>query len=204
MSDPSETTRRSAPRRVTSGIITCPACAGPLKPDAQWCPACNFTGGDSMVIFPDPPPPLLPILDAAGIFKDRDLRKIESARDAVSRRFPQFQWRICSVGLPRETRLSLFGFWLLNACPFHENETLEERAWTILLLVNADTGQAAVIPGYAAEPFLSDDEWKTILATMAESWRAGKPADAIVRFFNGSREQLNRAWRRFGSRHAAK
>ncbi|MES2660066.1 MAG: TPM domain-containing protein [Verrucomicrobiota bacterium] len=204
MSVSAENTRRGSSRRVTPGVITCPACAGPLKPDAKWCLSCNFTGGDSMLIFPEPAPPLLPILDAAGIFEDRDLRKIEGARDSLVRRFPQFQLKIFTVCLPSETRLSLFGFWLLNACPFHENETLEERAWTILLLINAETGQAAVVPGYAAEPFLSDDEWKGILATMSGPWQAGKPAEAVVRFFKSSHEQLDRAWKRFGSRRAGK
>lgn len=157
-----------------------------------------------MRIFTDSPPPLLPILDAAGIFKDKDVRRIEAGRDALRRRFPQFQWRICTVCLTAETSLPLFGFWLLNACPFHENETLEERAWTILLLVNADSGQAAVVTGYAAEPFLSDEEWKDILATMSEPWRSGLPADAVLRFFKSSRYQLNRAWRRYGSRQNGK
>ena len=192
------------PRRLAPGVLACPACGGSLKPDAKWCPKCNFTGGDSMRIFPDAPPPLLPILDAAGLFKDTDLRKIEAVREVLRRRFPQFQWKICTVCLPPETSLPLFGFWLLNACPFHEKETLEERAWTVLLLVNAVSGQAAVVTGYAAEPFLSDDEWKTILADMSEPWKSGKPADAIVRFFQSSRNQLNRAWRRFGSRRSGK
>lgn len=156
-----------------------------------------------MRIFSDSPPPLLPILDAAGIFKNKDIRRIEAGRDALHRRFPQFQWRICTVCLPAETSLPLFGFWLLNACPFHEKETSEERAWTVLLLINADSGQAAVVTGYAAEPFLSDDEWKTLLAAMGEPWSAGMPADAILRFFQLSREELNRACKRYGSRRAA-
>ena len=63
-----------------SGIISCPACGGTLKPDAKWCPSCNFTGADSMEMFPDTPPPLLPVLDAANLFSDTDLRKIEAAR----------------------------------------------------------------------------------------------------------------------------
>ncbi len=153
-----------------------------------------------MEIFPDPPPPLLPILDAAGLFNDRDLRKIESARSAMNARFPQFRWKICSLFLPPEKRLPLFGFWLLNVCPFHEDETDEERAWTVLLLINAANGQVAAVPGYAAEPFLSDDEWKDILGSMSDAWSAGKPAEAVVRFFKTSREELDKAWRRFGSR----
>ncbi len=202
MNAPADTGRRGYSRRVTPGVITCPACAGPLKPDAKRCQSCNFTGGDSMAIFPDAPPPLFPIIDAAGIFKGNDIPKIENARRLLEHRFPQFQWRICCICLPPTTRLSLFGFWLLNVAPFHDHESLNERAWTVLLVINAATGQAAIIPGYAAEPFLSDDEWKILLSTMTSSWQAGKPADAVVRFFKVSRKQLDRAWKRFGSRRS--
>ena len=200
----SEINQRSSSRRLSPGVIACPACAGPLKPDVKWCPHCNFTGGDTMKIFTDSPPPLLPILDAAGILKDNDIRKIEASLASIRRRFPQFQWRIWTVCLPPETSLPLFGFWLLNACPFHKTETVEERAWTILLLINADNGQVALVPGYAAEPFLSDSEWKAVLATMSEPWNAGLPAEAILAFLKESRIRLNQAWKRYGTRRASK
>ncbi len=152
-----------------------------------------------MEMFPEAPPPLLPILDVAGIFPQNSISKIDNARIPLERRFPQFQWRICAVHLPPETRLSVFGFWLLNTAQFHESETSEERAWTVLLVINAATGQAAIVPGYAAEPFLADDEWEAVLATMSPAWQAGKPADAVVQFFKSSRKQLDRARKRFGA-----
>ncbi|MEY3896845.1 MAG: hypothetical protein RLZZ214_2365 [Verrucomicrobiota bacterium] len=195
---------RSPSRAGSSGVNTCPACGGPVKADSNWCPGCNFTGGDTVAMFPDHPPPFLPILDAAGILKPHAVRKIEAARDSLRRRFPQFQWRICTVILPPETRLSVFGFWLLNACPLDENETPEDRAATILLLINADSGQAAVIPGYAAESCLSDDGWKDILATMAGPWRAGDPTEAIIRFFKSTRSRLELAWTSYGIRKPAR
>ncbi|MES2438844.1 MAG: hypothetical protein V4584_07250 [Verrucomicrobiota bacterium] len=199
-----DTQRRRSSRRAATGIITCPSCGGPLKPDAKWCPNCNFTGGDTLRLFPHDPPPLLPILDAVGLLKEHDIHKIEVARENLRRRFPQFRWKICIVTLPRETSLSVFGFWLLNVCPLHDQETPQERAWTILLLLNPSTAQAAVIPGYAAEPFLSDDEWKAILSDMRKPWSLAKPAEDIVRFFKNSRRHLNVAWKRYGTRKSGR
>ena len=147
---------------------------------------------------------MLPILDAAGILKDNDIRKIDASLASIRRRFPQLQWKIWTVCLPPDTSLPLFGFWLLNACPFHEKETVEDRAWAILLLVNADNGQVAVVPGYAAEPFLSDSEWKAILKTMSEPWNAGLPAEAILTFLKESRLQFHKAWKRYGARRTSK
>lgn len=193
----------SSPRRLsansTTGILSCPACGSSLKADARWCQACNFTGGDSIAMFPEPPPPLLPIIDSVGILNPGQLRKIKKARDKVVKRFPQFQWRICLVGLSPEISLPLFGFWLLNACPLHELETAEQRVWTVLLLINTNTGNAVVTSGYAAEPCMSDGEWKSVLSDMSRHWSAGKPATAICHFFKSSQRQLEQNWNRFGN-----
>lgn len=157
-----------------------------------------------MELFPEEPPPLPPVFDAAGILGEGGVLKIEAARDKLRRRFPQFQWRVCTVMLPAETNLSVFGFWLLNVCPLHGAESAEDRAATVLLLVNAGTGQAAAVPGYAVESVLSDDGWKAILATMAAPWRAGQPVDAVIRFFENSRIHLERAWKKYGARRSAR
>lgn len=191
-------------RAASPGVITCPACGAGLRADSNWCPGCGFTGGDTVAMFPDCPPPFLPILDAAGILKPNDVRKIEAARDSLRRRFPQFHWQVCTVILSPETRLPVFGFWLLNVCPLGEMEAADDRASTILLLINADSGQAAVIPGYAAESCLSDDVWKAILTSMAGPWRDGNPAEAIIQFFVNTRSQLERAWKSYGVRHTAR
>ena len=186
------------------GVITCPACGGPLKHDSDWCPACGFTGAHSMDLFPEAPPPLMPILDAAGIFSGRDVRKIETARDKLRRRFPQFHWKVCTVVLPAEADPAVFGFWLLNVCPLHGKETAEDRAATVLLLIDGHTGQVVAVPGYAVEPVLSDESWKVILATMAGPWRAGQPVEAVILFFKNTRIHLERAWKSYGARRSAR
>jgi RNA polymerase subunit RPABC4/transcription elongation factor Spt4 len=199
MTDKLASSRRRSTVHSTTGILSCPGCGNSLKADVKWCPACSFTVDDSMAIFPDAPPPLQPILDAVGLIAQGELRTIERARKKVTRRFPQFQWRVCIVCLPQETSLPLFGFWLLNSCPLHESETAEQRLWTVLLLINVDTGNAAVTTGYAAEPCVSDDEWKSVLSDMAKPWRAGKTTAAICEFFKSSQRRLERNWNRFGS-----
>ncbi len=200
MTAPPENPGHEKSRKTAAGTHRCPACGTVVKADARWCPECGFTGGDTMELFSASPPPLLPVLDAADIFVSEDIRHIENARDAVSRDFPQFRWRVCTVALPADTSLPLFGFWLLNACPLLDGESREQRTWTILLLINAGTGQAAVIPGYAAEPYLSDDDWKNVMGVMAEPWSAGRSTDAVIRFFKRSAELLKQSWKRHGNR----
>jgi hypothetical protein len=88
---------------------------------------------------------------------------------------------------------------LLNASPLHGDETVEQRAWTVLLVINAEHGKVAVAAGYAAETCISDDEWKTVLSTMAAPWAAGNPSAAICQFFDTTRRHLERNWIRFGN-----
>lgn len=108
------------------------------------------------------------------------------------------------MSLPPETKLPLFGFWLLNACPLHEKETSEERAWTVLLLIDVASGRAAAVPGYAAESCINDDDWQKALSSMGHRWESGNTADAVVEFFKSSRSHLDESWKRDGSRRANK
>jgi hypothetical protein len=187
-------------KRGASGGNACPKCGGAVAADANRCLACGFTGADTMVMFPDPPPPLLPVLDAAALWNDSDVRSIEAAREKLRRRFPQLRFHVCSVALPASTSLPAFGFWLLNACPFYVNETAAERAWAVMLLVNAASGQAAVVPGYAAERWLDDADWSKVLASMSTHWKAGRHKDAVLRFFETSAPFLEQSWKVRGLR----
>ena len=195
-----ERTQRRSSQRTRPVSFLCPTCKASLEIDSKWCPVCNFTGGDTIGMFSNSPPPLLPLLDAVGIWNPSEVNKIETSRIHLSRRFPQFKWRVCCVKLPPNTDLSVFGFWLLNVCPLHDKETSEERAWTVMLLIDVESCQAAAIPGYAAEACLGDDQWRESLHAMAIPWKSGKTADAVVAFFKTCRKQLDEFWKRHGAR----
>ena len=186
------------PANVRPVTSCCPSCGGELSADVERCPACGFTGADTMFLFPDPAPPLLPVLDAAGLWNHADMHRIDVARAKIGRIFPQFQWRVCTVMLPEGTSLPVFGFWMLNVCPLYAQETAARRAWSVLLLIDASSGQAAVVPGYQAEPWLSDDDWRQVLAAMASAWSAGHAAEAVVRFFHAAARRLAAEWKSRG------
>jgi hypothetical protein len=159
------------------------------------CPNCQFTGADTLAMFPGPAPRLQPVSDAGRLWNDHDLKVIERARERVGRRFPQFRWRICSTTLPPEGNLRLFGFWLLNVAPLAPTESAADRTWTVLLVVNGVTHQATVVPGYAAEGWLPPDQWEMALASMQHPWRAGRPGKAVAAFLSSACKLLETAWR---------
>jgi hypothetical protein len=174
--------------------FACPACRAVIA-TVNRCPICQFTGADTLAMFRGPAPQLQPVSDAGRLWNDRDLQVIERARMRAGRRFPQFRWRICSTTLPPEGNLRLFGFWLLNVAPLARTESAADRTWTVLLVVNGVTRQATAVPGYAAEAWLTPDQWETALAGMQKPWRTGRPGQAVAAFLASACDLLETAWR---------
>lgn len=185
-----------SPKRFAISSVACPACGAKLDREAKWCVECGFTGAKSMDIFGDSPPPLSPILDVADLWSEKELRKISSSVAAFNKRFPQIHWRICAVALEPKIQLPLFGFWLMNVCPLAAGETAEDREWTVLLVIDTNSGRAAVTTGYRAEVWLSDEMWERALVEMVAPFSDGKPDQAVENFLKKARELFDHAWKR--------
>ena len=188
--------REYSAKRFAIASVTCPSCGVRLERDAKWCEACGFTGAKSMEIFGETPPPLLPILDVADVWTEKEQKQIASEVKAFGKRFPQFKWRICAVNLGAEVSLPLFGFWLLNVCPLNEGETSDDREWTLLFLTDAATGRTSITTGYRAEVWVSDESWKIALAEASSEFRQGDALSAVMKFLKGSRALFHNAWKR--------
>lgn len=180
-----------------AGVLVCPACGGNVQPGHLHCLGCGFTGADSMMRIPFSPPPFTPLIDAADTLSAAARKAVEAQMKRITARFPQFQWRVVLADLSHEVDLSVFGFWLLNACSLGEQETAKQRAWTVLLVVNSATAQATVVCGYAAEPYVSDNIWKIILGQAAGLWKAADPVPMLLQFFKLSRQELRRTSLRY-------
>jgi hypothetical protein len=196
--------RKYSPKRFAISSVACPSCHVKLDRDAKWCEACGFTGAKSMEMFGDSPPPLLPILDVADLWDKKGQRAIEAEVKAFGKRFPQIRWRICAVSLGPEVSLPLFGFWLMNASPLLPGESDEDREWSILLLVDSNSGRASVTAGYQAEIWLSDEMWQTALAGMPGLLQRGRADAAVVDFLRKTRKLFESACKRSEKQLAAK
>lgn len=147
-----------------------------------------------MPLFGEMVPPLLPVLDVADVWKPAEVDAILKATAALAKTYPQIQWRFCAVSLPRESKLPLFAFWLLNAAPLAKEETAETRTWTILLTIDVATGTANATSGYAVERWITPRDWRKILAQASEDWRGGSSADFAISFLKTSGSFLADAW----------
>ncbi|MGD9418874.1 MAG: hypothetical protein Q7R22_008025 [Verrucomicrobiota bacterium JB025] len=174
----------------------CPACAGELRVDAKVCPWCGFSAGKTAEWFPGSPPPMMPVLDAASMWGGDEVMLIEKTAAKLMSKFPQFRWYVCTLALPRDTALTTFGYWMMNASPLSVGETEYERGWSVLLLLDAESGNATAVPGYSAEAWLGDEDLEFALGAMGKSWRAGRSAEGVVRFFKRCQDRLELTWRR--------
>ncbi|QTN32118.1 hypothetical protein HZ994_07175 [Akkermansiaceae bacterium] len=188
--------REYSPKRFAISGVSCPACHAKVDREAKWCGACGFTGAKTMEMFGDSPPPLFELLDVADVWDGKDQAMIGAEVKAFRKKFPQLNWRICAVALDSGVSLPLFGFWLMNASPLLPGETGEDREWTILLLIDSNSGRASVTAGYRAEVWLSDEMWDTALAETAEPLRRGHAGKAVVSFLRKARVLLEAAWKR--------
>lgn len=185
----------SAKRFAITGVA-CPACRAKVERDAKWCGRCGFTGEKSLEMFGDDPPPLLPILDVADFWSDKEQRQISVSVKRFNKRFPQIRWRFCAVALPPEVSLPLFGFWMMNVCPLAPGETPEEREWTVVFLVDTNRGRASVTTGYRAEIWLSEEMWEKALAETEEPFAQGRRGLGIARFLDSATGLFTVAWKR--------
>lgn len=183
-------------KRFAIASVNCPSCHAKVDRESKWCESCGFTGQQTIGMFGGNAPPLSRLLDVADVWNEAGKARIDSLVDGMSERFPQIKWSICTVSLPPGTRLEVFGFWLMNAGPMRENETVEDRLWTVLLVIDADTGRASVTPGYRAETWLSDEMWDAALHEVPRLFRDGNPVGAVVQFFETTGLLLEKAWRR--------
>ena len=194
-----ESTRRYSAKRFAAGAMVCPSCLQRLPESVNRCPGCEFTGADTLALFPQALPPLQMILDAAGLWSDPELLKIKRRLEKLQRRFPQIHWSLYSLDAGEVSNLRLFGFWLLNASPLAEGETEEQRAWTILVVFNGASGKVALVPGYGVEPWVPDLQWQQALSKMTDAWNAGDRLRAVSRFFDASEKVLREAHLRVAS-----
>ncbi|MBC7980248.1 MAG: zinc ribbon domain-containing protein [Armatimonadetes bacterium] len=196
--------REYSPKRFAISGVYCPSCQHKLEREAKWCEKCGFTGARTLEMFGDTPPPLLPILDVADVWSEKEQRNIKTSVAGIKKRYPQFHWRICAVALPPETGQPVFGFWLMNVCPLLAEESPEDREWTILLLIDTNNGRASVTAGYRAEVWLTDEMWNQSLVATAETFHAGHTGKAVVQFLNHAGRLLEEAWKRAQKQKSAK
>lgn len=190
----SSSRKKYSARGIAAGSAFCPACRKLTDRDAAVCPTCGFAGEQTMSIFPIPAPPLEVISDHAKLFSESEESLIRRSIAGMRRRFPQIHWKVVTASLGEEDA-GLFSFWLLNVSPPGHDEEPGTRQWTVLLVILAN-GDVAVVPGYAAEVWLSGHDWTRLLRTFQTNIRRKGYGNAIRDFLKEASYVFFRSWLR--------
>lgn len=179
--------------RFAMNVMFCPGCRAALQEPAETCPACGYSGGKAVKKFPFEAPEFERFIDPGHHLGNDSRREIDAALESLAERFPQPRFCFCVVELAQKTDPREFGFWLMNASPVRGPVEERLRPWTVLLLIDHAHCRVSVTSGYAIEPFLNEDSWKSLLQLEARSFLEGDYGGAILRFVNGASAVLSEA-----------
>ncbi len=178
------------------GSVVCPSCGLRLKRNTRWCGNCGFTGSQTLDRFGDSPPPLSPILDVTNLWSESEEIAIHQASKNFRKEFPQIHWKVCAISPGSEPDLPLFAFWLFNASPLAAEESIAERQWSALLLINSATNEAHICTGYLLEPWLSEEMLNRALKETTKHLATNKPGKAVTAVFRSVQKSLRGSWHR--------
>lgn len=161
--------------------MRCPYCQTPLHAGAPECPSCRLTYPRAGVLL-GAVPRLEPLVaDTTRSLKVKDHARLKNRIAEIQRRFPQLKLQVVIHQFPPEHPFSLHVFWLFNAASFAGDANRGKDNHALLLAIDPARGEAAIIPGYGLEPFLTHEAVDHLLELAGPAWENGSWADGILR-----------------------
>jgi hypothetical protein len=182
--------------RFAVNTMFCPGCRRATPDPVEQCPACGYSGASAVDKFPFAAPALDRFIDPDNHLAVEDCEKIDRALNELEKEYPQVRFSFCLVDLAEATDPREFGFWMMNASPVRGPVEERLRPWSVLLLVDHAYCRVSVTAGYAIEPFLDEEEWRSLLRLEERYFREGDYGSAILRFVKGSAHVLREAEKR--------
>jgi uncharacterized membrane protein YgcG len=186
--------RKEYPARIFNrATVVCPSCLQRFKESADQCQRCGFDAYRVVKQFPYTPPVLDRIMDYAGVADERLCADLNAAIDKLLRRFPQVDFYFCFVEMDDPVSMSEFGFWMMNACRLQYGQVENDRAWSLLLLIDTKHGLVSLTPGYAIEAFVEDSGWEQTLRQISEDLAAGNYRKALLDYIKAAEALLRQS-----------
>lgn len=163
----------------------CPYCHTLLKASAVECAACRLTYARTCTLL-GAVPRLAPLVaDTMQILNAAEQVRIKRRLTAMQRRFPQLVPQVVMHGFPDQHPFSMHVFWLFNAAELAGISQRGSANHSLMLAVDPNRGEAAIIPGYGLETFLTDEMLSRLLDLAAPAWADERWADGIIRVLDG-------------------
>ncbi|MBP7950196.1 MAG: hypothetical protein KA004_11110 [Verrucomicrobiales bacterium] len=173
--------------------MKCPRCVREVAPGAANCGECGFSIADLNAHFGAEPVVLDRVHDAAGIFQPPEVESLTNALTEFEAQFPQLFLCIHAGALPAGTGPRQFGFWLLNHAAVNAVAITRPNENGALLVLDAASGQAALVVGYFLECHLNREDLQACLNAARNSWQHGRFAAGALQVVGEFSNRLRRA-----------
>ncbi len=180
MADSPEKRKQYAARKFYRATVVCPSCLQRFRETADTCQRCGFDAHRVVQQFNYAAPVLEQVIDNAGVITPDWQPELDQAIARVERRFPQVGFYFCTVNLDDPVKLPEFGFWMMNACQLEPHQQEQDRAWSMLVLLDVNRGLISLTPGYALEAFIEDSAWEDALRQISSDLAAREYKQALL------------------------
>ncbi len=158
----------------------CPYCRTPLTDTATECPACNLSFPRTKTLLGAFPRFHPGISDADNLLTPAEIRKIRRRLLRLRDRFRQIETQVILHRFPPQHPFSLYAFWIFNGGFLSGQSNRGSANFAILLLLDVSRREAALIPGYGLEPYLSATALEKTIAEGAPAWAADHWAEGLI------------------------
>lgn len=139
-------------------MISCPYCRTPLAEASEGCPECQMTLA-AMAKLKGAAPKLEPGLnDSAEVLKRRAAKQLRKDIADFCRTFPQIQLHVVISAFADDLPLPATLVWLFNEAGFCSQNDKGGKNFDLLIGINPNHRQAALVLGYGLEMIVPQDE----------------------------------------------
>ncbi len=165
--------------------MQCPYCQTLQQADAPECPACRLTFPRTSALV-GALPRLAPVVsDTTRSLGSAEQAKLKLRIAGMQRRYPQLVLQVVMHQFPEEHPFSMHVFWLFNAGNFAGDIRRGKDNHALLVALDPTRGEAAIMPGYGLEPFITPEALDHLLELAGPAWETGRWADGLFRVLDG-------------------
>lgn len=170
--------------------MRCPNCKSSAVSGSPACPSCGLTLERVTRHFGVVPSSIDGISDGAGILSPADRRRIRSAANELSIRFPQTYLSVVTADLPESASIGAFAFWVFNQSGIVREIDRGSNNYEILLTLAPSSGRCSLMIGYGLENFISESDLEAIISEAQQPFAGGKFVAGIELVVAGLKSRL--------------
>ncbi len=168
----------------------CPYCQAPAFETTPQCPRCGFSLERVGAYYGVMPRINAGLSDLAGLFRPRDVRRIDDATARLRDRFPQVTLSVVTTSLDPTRPLTAYAFWIFNRGGLCVDLARGGKSRDLLLTLDATNARASLMIGYGLEPFVSQTHLQDIVNHGAPHFARDRWVDGVVAVIDAATRTL--------------